>query len=464
MSSLSDEDDSFNSNPDRYCDGQALAEPTTTMMPGDPARPPPTARQFARSTTRYMIEAREYVRADPERALDALRRAVVPWDGFFHITLWVWRGFNPKGGTAVKPGDGVEHRTTIDRYATMLADNAKVVRPKGQLACVTLGRSRYHGSFDDECTMRTGIFLDSDDNGGWDRVRALSRTVGLSFAAQMRPPKPHSHHFEAPVAKPWVPARDADGAVRDWKMNIYRPQLGWIQGLFSELAELRYDLGWDEGGQPTATRAGYDTATDRLLQLNFIYHLRPNDPRDLVPITDFSVGGALDVETLLASTGYQEARVRLERPSQADERSTPPRFDLAKKQIDSKRRTNVPGLEEIDTQEATSTSACVSNVALQVRLRRLTNPESQKLINLVLEGRSYAPLGERNSAMWRIVSILAYLAPNANPSQIAEVFRKSLETMAKQPGAEPAVGYVEFMLAHATKMLARAQRRAGGAA
>lgn len=466
MTSLSDEYDRINNEPDERCEREAATELSATVTPTGTVtdQSPPVATDFTRVTTRYMIGGREQVRADPKRALDALSRAILPWDGFFQITLWVWRGFNPKGGTAEKPGDGVEYRTTIDRYATMLADNAKLVRPKGQLACVALGRSRYRGSFDDECTARTGIFLDSDGNGGWNKVRALSRSVGLAFAAQMRPTKPESHHYEAPVAKPWVPERDADGSVRDWKMNVYRRQLGWIMGVFSELAELRYELGWDEGGQPTATRGGFDTATDRLLQLNFIYHLRPDDPRDLVPVTDWAPGGALDVDTLLALTGFEEARVGLERLSRNSERATSSRFVPAKKQSESKGRKNVPGLEEIDAHEATLISARISNVALQVRLRRLANLESRRLVAPLLEGRSYAPLGERNTAMWRIVSILACIAPGEEPTQLAEVFRKSLETMASQPGAEPAVGYVEFMLAHAAKMIARAQRKAGGGA
>ena len=314
-STVSEDDESFNDGPGAPCEGEESAvqgvevpKPANT----EPSLTAPTATDFPRVTTRYMIAGREWTRTNRNLALEALGRAVVEWSGLFQLTLWIWNGYKPKGGTPDKPGSGKDFKTTIERYGKWLADKANRVRPKGQLASVTLGGSRYGGSFDDECTARTGIFLDSDDNGGWNEVRALSRSVGLAFVAQMRPAKPESHHFEVPVAKPWLPERDANGNVGDWKLKVYRPQLGWIMGVFSELAELRSDLAW-EGGLPTAVHSGYDTACDRLLQLNFLYHLRPDDPPALVPVTDWASGGALDVEMLLSLTGFEAARERLER-------------------------------------------------------------------------------------------------------------------------------------------------------
>jgi len=415
------------------------------------SRRPPAAADFGRITTRYMIAARVWTRAHRERALAAVKAAVVTWSGWFYVTLWTWRDrpCNPSGGTAKRPGWGKEFKTTIERYGATLAENNAKLAPKGQLACFTLGRSRHRGSLDDECLERTGIFLDSDDNGGWDEVRALARSIGLAFVAQQRPVRPLGHHVEFPVVRPWVPERDADGHVRAWKLDTYCPQLGWLMGVFSELAELRYEPAWDESNHATATHAGYDTACDRLLQLNFIYHRRPDDPPGQVPVTDYATGDALDVDALLAATEFEVARAALDRPivrvAQAGVRPGAPAARHAAR-----------GLEEFEPRH-------VSNVELLVRLRRLRNPESQALINLLLDGHSYAPLGQRDTTMHRAASIVAALAPAEDPHQLAKlVFEKSLATMSKLPGADPVENYVQTYLALAAKKIERAQQRFGG--
>jgi len=344
----------------------------------------------------------------------------------------------------------------VPLYGKWLATGSKDTYPKGQAVCVTLARCRYRGHSDNECVLRSGIFMDSDECGGWDESRALCREVGLAFVGQMRPIAPDRHHLETPLASQMVPERDDTGNA-DWKRNVYCPRLGWTLGIFSELAGLRNEPFWDEEGHASAKHAGYDSTCDQLTHLSFVYTRRPDDPPDHVPVTDYAPGGALDIDALLALTGFDAARERLDRPVRRVERVCGRTNRLGQHE-------RAVGLKKIDAPPAMSTSSRISTVALLVRLRRLTNPESRKLIKLCLDGRSYAALGMRDNTMWRIACIVASLAPNEAPECLAHLlFKKSLETMARLPGAEPVGGYVETYLALAAVKIARAQRnvRAG---
>lgn len=449
MSSLADDNERINDDPIEVEPG-AAGRATDNDEPKIECAPP-TATDFSRATTRYMIAAREWTRAQRDHALEVLRRAVVAWSGVFWVTFWKWRGFQPFTGTAQRPGHGSEHQTTVLVYGAWLAEGSQSTYPKGQAVCVTLARCRYRGHSDNECVLRSGIFMDSDECGGWDESRALCREVGLAFVGQMRPIAPDRHHLEIPLASPMVPERD-DTGVATWKRNVYCPKLGWTLGILSELAGLRYDPFWDEGGHASAKHAGYDSACDQLTHLNFVYTRRPDDPPDHVPVTDYAAGRALDIDALLALTGFDAARERLDRSVRYIERTHT-------KANRPGPRARPAGLKTVDEQPATMANSRISTVALLVRLRRLSNPESKKLIQLCLEGRSYAALGARDTTMWRIASIVAALAPNEDPEHLAHLlFKKSLETMARLPGAEPVVGYVETYLALAAEKIARAQR------
>src|SRR6201995_5275351 len=321
------------------------------MQPADepacePNPTPPTATDFSRATTRYMIAAREWTRAQRGRALEALQRAVVAWSGILWITYWKWRGFHPFAGTAERPGHGSEHQTTGLLYGAWLGGGSQSTYPKGQAVCVTLARCRYRGHSDNECVLRSGIFMDSDECGGWDESRVLCREVGLAFVGQMRPIAPDRHHLEIPLASPMVPECD-DTGVANWKRNVYCPKLGWTLGIFSELAGLRYDPFWDEGGHASAKHAGYDRACDQLTHLNFVYTRRPDDPPDHVPVTDYAAGRALDIDALLAHTGFDAARERLDRPARHIEGT----YSKASR---SGPRARPGGLKTVDEPPATS--------------------------------------------------------------------------------------------------------------
>lgn len=62
-------------------------------------------------------------------------------------------------------------------------------------------------------------------------------------------------------------------------------------------------------------------------------------------------------------------------------------------------------------------------------LTKLSNPESKELMESVLAGESFAPAGARDQTLQRIASIIAYIAPDRDPSELArEILDKSLAT------------------------------------
>jgi hypothetical protein len=442
MSSLADDRDQDND------DLREIDVPATSAAV-DPARPPPIATEFNRVTTRFMIAAREWARANPERALEALKRAVVTWSGVFWLTYWRYRGHHPLTGTAERRGHGEETLFTIPQYAAWLDRWGHGTYPKSRAVATTMARSRYLGHSDDECVLRSGIFMDGDGCGGWNEARALYRHVGLAFVGQMRPVAPDRHHIELPLARELVPVRGESG-VADWKASVYCPTLGWALGVLSELVGLRYQAAWDRAGRPSAKHAGYDTACDQLTHLNFVYTRRPTDPVDHVAVTEHACGGALDLDTLLALTDFGQARAQLPLPTRHVARVAGTRAATASSAERAQRKQSV-GIE-IDPK-----------MELLVRLRTLARPESQEIIDHCLTGRSYAARGERDHTMWRIASIVAALAPDEDPVELAKlVFTKSLKAMAKLPDSEPRVDYVAVKLALAAEKIARAQRKLGG--
>lgn len=455
MFSLSDEYARINDDPnERSCDAEGVKQS------GELTRPPPTADDFSRPTTRFMIAGREWTRAHRERALDGLRRAAVTWSGIFWLTYWKWRGHHPLTGTAERPGHGVEQQTTIELYGRWLADGSRGTFPKGQAVSTTLARSRYRGHSDNECVLRSGLFMDSDECGGWDEARALCRELGIAFVGQMRPIASDRHHLEIPISPVLIPELDESGVV-NWKRNFYQPRLGWVLGIFSELVGLRYEPLWDDAGHASAKHAGYDPCCDQLTHLNHVYTVRPGDPPGHLPVTDWAPGGALDLEVLLGLTEFKAALQMFDHPVRRGGAQRSNRYLPSKATASDAQRKKVPGLEELEEeQETTPMDTRISTVALLVRLRRLSNPDSQKIINLLLDGRSYAPLGQRDNTMWKVACIVAPLAPNEPPEELAKLlFAKSLEAMAKLPDASHANDYVKADLAKAAQKIARAQQR-----
>lgn len=62
-------------------------------------------------------------------------------------------------------------------------------------------------------------------------------------------------------------------------------------------------------------------------------------------------------------------------------------------------------------------------------LSKLANPESKELMQSVLQGDSFAPAGARDATLQRIASIIAYIAPDRDPKELAEeILSASLAT------------------------------------
>jgi hypothetical protein len=61
-------------------------------------------------------------------------------------------------------------------------------------------------------------------------------------------------------------------------------------------------------------------------------------------------------------------------------------------------------------------------------LTKLQNPQSQELLNKILAGESFAEAGGRDATLQRIASVIAYVAPDRDPRELAnEILYESLE-------------------------------------
>ena len=66
-------------------------------------------------------------------------------------------------------------------------------------------------------------------------------------------------------------------------------------------------------------------------------------------------------------------------------------------------------------------------------LSKLVNPESKELLATVLEGKSFAPAGDRDRTLQRVASIIAYISPDRDPKELAnEILFDSLATFAPE--------------------------------
>lgn len=79
---------------------------------------------------------------------------------------------------------------------------------------------------------------------------------------------------------------------------------------------------------------------------------------------------------------------------------------------------------------------------LRRRMRNVSNLTNRKLMQKILAGESFAKQGERDAALQKVVSVIAFAAPdNADPAQTAEILHSSLDTMAAESNdpANPAL-------------------------
>ena len=267
-----------------------------------------------RSTVRNLIAARHAARAaGAVAAVEALRKALVPWGGQLELTHWRGTQRTTYGGTSEKSGAGtrwggswVEHCAVATRYAPE-------VHPKGAGLIVSHGRSLYLGSLDAELEARTCLLADCDGDGDWRPIVALLEELGAAFLVVVRETAAGQRwHLTMPLAEPLRPPSPGDvRSTSAWKQAVYMPQSGWLLGWLGELGEL--------GTSPALTGAafdahqGFDARADRLLQLEYMVCRRSTD--DATPLVIARDGKALDWNAALAATGYAVE----EAPSQSEQ-------------------------------------------------------------------------------------------------------------------------------------------------
>lgn len=254
------------------------------------------------ATARSLLRGREAARAlGREALLGALSRSLCSWSGCVAYTYWFGDHKATYTGTPEKAGKGRERVEDLDRYAQRLNEWGQQVRAKGKGPIVAHGLSRYRGSSDAECKERGWLYCDADEVGDWDLLLSSLDDMGASYVAQRS--SGHTNevpkfHLELPLASPLLPPR---GEVSDWKERVYRPRLGWLLGVLSELGE----LGCYQKNPSDYSRLGFDAKTDRLLCLNYIPGRKTSDipPRD---VRYQATQKALAWETLLQETRFTE--------------------------------------------------------------------------------------------------------------------------------------------------------------
>ncbi len=237
-------------------------------------------------------------------ATEALRRALRPARSALEITYWQGAGGHRLtfAGTEQKPGVGKLWTGTLPQYAAWLQAYARELHPKGTGRCLSHSRSLHGGSSDAEMLIRTAAFLDCDGLGPWQPIHALLSSLGIAHVISVKASDPTSWHLTLFLAEPLANPHPGDAdATRAWKARVYQPAIGWILGLFSELAGLRGDGLKD--GKPSVSALGFDPKADRLQQLEYAYCRRRHD--DPIPEIVYSEGQALDWDALLEATGYQ---------------------------------------------------------------------------------------------------------------------------------------------------------------
>jgi hypothetical protein len=91
---------------------------------------------------------------------------------------------------------------------------------------------------------------------------------------------------------------------------------------------------------------------------------------------------------------------------------------------------------------------------LRKKLSRVRNLQTQPIAKRILAGESLAPAGQRDKELHRACSLLAFLDPDSEPEQLAEVLRPCLEHWANESDAERSI---DEELEKATEKIARSQ-------
>ena len=304
---------------------------------------PPTLADVKHVTARNLVRGREWTRENRDRAIAALRASAVPWSGRFPVTLWAGGKTSTYTGSASNPGKGKCYEPTVEKYAGQLEKYASKIYAKGAGDAASHGRSRFGGSSDGECVERSAILCDADERGLVDSLQSSLKDANLSFVAQSRVDA-DKHHVVLFLARPLKATEDPKEIYR-WKNDYYRPVLGWVLGILSEIAGLQYDLVWQAKNGRKAVdipKLGFDPSTDRLLQLEFLYSRRKEG--DAVPLTSHHAGHALDIDVFLAATGFAVEQQVVEDDEEGDPEPDPETVENKRIDDELRRAFRKPGV------------------------------------------------------------------------------------------------------------------------
>ena len=258
-------------------------------------------------TGQYIILARNRVRKDVEAALRALQSALVRTDGMVTAIMWDRGNHSTYTGTAARRGRGMEITVPLHDHANLLRLIAPFVFAKEDVRhgfARSLARSRFGGSSNLEFIGRTGLFLDCDDCGPAQTLLNILDQFQIAYIYQLRPAKGRWHielYFAAPIERPGDV--ETPEAVAEWTRRYFRPVMGWLLGIFSELGELACNLEPHRGAISVSHLGADGAAANRLIALGNSYCRRSeNDPE---PVTLHREGMFLDVEALLVATGFE---------------------------------------------------------------------------------------------------------------------------------------------------------------
>jgi hypothetical protein len=272
---------------------------------------------------RYLLDARRATRVDRAKILTALDQSRRTGQATVTATMWAGGVCATFAGTAERPGLGREFTCPLHVHAALLRNEAQIVTGKGCGYARTLGRSRSRGSSNREFDARTGIFLDCDECGTASRLLAILDELGIAYLYQARLGGLRWHielFFAEDLRRPESAVTDED--LKLWVDGWYRPAMGWLLGVFSELGELDCKLDPHEG-RISISKLGADGASaNRLLALGNPYARRTDDEPE--PETDYREGARIDVGTLLALTGFRPPTVPEGTPRRRTPRSTDP--------------------------------------------------------------------------------------------------------------------------------------------
>lgn len=91
----------------------------------------------------------------------------------------------------------------------------------------------------------------------------------------------------------------------------------------------------------------------------------------------------------------------------------------------------IPEVSSTDGKEDTRLTSEILD-SLRAKLKASKNPERRSIIKDILAGKPFAPRGERDRALQRAASWVAWCDPEAAPEILAELFVPSLEAMEKE--------------------------------